>query len=278
MKKRLGYIIAIATIAILIVSGNQFCENKRLENENNEKVRIREGKKNHFKRVIVDSIQTKDYLANISKIALKPHFERIDSINIPLTKFDKEYMVEKMIFDYSKDEYYAIIKVDGEVIGGKSYYSDDRLFKYSFTDTMYSSQINAYEAKHQRLVIEDWNGNTVYPLQVAYDQKRKRAEEAMKKKEEIERAKKRMKFSIDGINVEYAYNEGKSYVYKSSKQLSAEQIVQAIHNIGGNNMNMIQFRDAYGHYADYVYSTQCVIYKSSGVIYKVINGKPVRTN
>ena len=96
--------------------------------------------------------------------------------------------------------------------------------------------------------------------------------------EEIEAAKKRMEFTIDGINVKYAYNEGKSYVYKSSKQLSSEQIVQAIHNIGGNGMNMIQFRDAYEHYADYVYSSQCIIYKNSGTIYKVINGKPIRAN
>lgn len=258
--------------------GFQYCENKRLEDESNERVRIREGKKNHFARVIVDSVQTQEYLAGISIIALKPYFEHIDSINIPLTKYDREGLVEKMIFDYSKDEYYAIIKVYGEIIGGKSDFSNERLFKYRFTDTLYSSKINTYEARHQRLVIDDWNGNTVYPLQDAYDQKRRRAEEAMKKKEEMERAKKRMEFTIDGIRVKYAYNEGKSYVYKSTKQLSSEQIVQAIHNIGGNNMNMIQFHDVYGHYADYVYSTQCIIYTSSHDIYKIVNGKPVRAN
>ena len=83
---------------------------------------------------------------------------------------------------------------------------------------------------------------------------------------------------MDGINVVYDKIDGASYIYKSDQQLTPKQIVKAIDKIGSNGMNMIQFNIGSTHYADFVYSTQCIIYKSSHDIYKVVNGKPVRAN
>ncbi len=102
--------------------------------------------------------------------------------------------------------------------------------------------------------------------------------EYVKRKEAEKNREDDTKFKVDGIRVVYDKIDGASYIYKSDQQLTPKQIIKAIDKIGPNGMNMIQFNIGSTHYADYVYSTQCIIYKSSHDIYKVVNGKPVRAN
>lgn len=225
-----------------------------------------------------------EYIRTIVSELLTPHFKTIDTI-----VYDKE---PEDIQKYSYPYYDVITKVvkgdvrlEGTVYGTAKVKSKPPYKFETRGEVIYNKKMETSDFI-KNLQIKDANDEFIYYegmdlLEANRNylvRKIAKQNDDLKKKEEIERAKKKMKFSIDGINVEYAYNEGKSYVYKSSKQLSSEQIVQAIHNIGGNGMNMIQFRDAYEHYADYVYSTQCIIYKSSHDIYKVENGKPVRAN
>ena len=111
------------------------------------------------------------------------------------------------------------------------------------------------------------------------NQRRKEWEKKKAEAAKAETVENDRNFMINGIRVQLDRKEGASLVFICSKELTAKQILAAIEKIGPSyGANMIQFCDDKYHFADYVYSTECIIFKGSNVIYKVIDGKPVRAN
>lgn len=98
--------------------------------------------------------------------------------------------------------------------------------------------------------------------------------ETHKKVEEM--AKK--DFMIGKAKVRFEGKEGNSLKYKSTKELTPDEIADAVQNkIESEGANMIQFFYGSDKYADYVYKTQCIIFvKYPDKIYKIIGGRPTK--
>lgn len=231
---------------------------------------------------------TTEYLNNIIKQVLEPQFASISEIrhDTDLEKKSQNIKIEKGRFD---EYYYATIILNG-VVNGTMYPSNLKRYRFSIVGRITEKNINdPFEDLKHDLVIFDENKEFVYykgedvveanKKQKEFENKMQeeiRKDEAKKQKEEKKR-EAGCDFSIDGIRVYFAYQEGTSYVYKTSKELKPKQIVNAINKIGDYN-NVIQFYYDDTHYADYVYDTHCIIYKSTGYIYKVINGNVFKAN
>lgn len=265
IKKAIIGIGAVLFIVLCIVFAVQYAEDEKLKRESDEKFRIRKEKKIMFMNTL-----NGDYLAKYSKEILKPHFDKIDSIKIWPTSPD----IEWLIFDYSKNEYYVVFRASGDVVSGVSHYSEGSFFEFNFVDTLYESKIDEKEVRLQKLQIYDNNKDRIYPIETDFSELKRKEEAKAREEARKKQQKNGNSFYVDGIHIKFKKYEGNSFVFETSNILNAEQVVKAIKQIG--NGNMVQFYKGDNHYADYVYSTQCIIYKNTGTIYKVINGNPVK--
>ena len=254
--------------------GIQYCEDKRIEKEVNEKWRIRNKKEKMFQGLLND-----EYLSKLSREVLKPHFDTIGNIKMGTIS---THNIIKLAFDYSKNEYYAIIEINGNAYNSKAIVRDDGPYRFYYTDTIYESKVNDFEVRLDTLEIIDNHLYHIYPTNIDDEliHARKRTAEETRKAKEAEKKKQQQNsstsFDVDGIHVKFKKYDGNSFVFETNNILNADQVVKAIKRIG--NGNMVQFYKGNNHYADYVYSTQCIIYKNTDVIYKVVNGTPIKAN
>ena len=231
---------------------------------------------------------TTEYLNNIIKQVLEPQFASINEIQHD-TNLEKKAQTIKIEKDRFDEFYYATLVLNG-VVYGTMHPSNTKRYRFSIIGRITEKNINnPFEDLRHSLVIFDENKEYVYykgedVAEANKNQKEfeKKMQEEIRKDEDVKREEEKKKeagrnFSIDGIKVYFAFQEGTSYIYKTSKELMPEQIVRAINKIGDYN-NVIQFYVDDTHYADYVYNTKCIIFKSTGVIYKVKNGHIVKAN
>ncbi len=211
---------------------------------------------------------------------LNPHFETIDTIVYDRTPEDI-YEYFSGYYNVIKKEYSYDIRIKGTVYGKAKVSSKPPYYFETSAEVVNSKPLKVSDLESNLMIKDDHDqliyckGEDLLEANKAYlMQKISRKNSELAKREEEQRIKESRNFVIDGIKIEYAYTDGNSYVYRSEKSLSPEQITLAIKKIGGNSMNMIHFHSANGHYADFVYKTQCIIYISSNSIYKVIDGKP----
>ena len=229
---------------------------------------------------------TTEYLNSIVEQVLEPQFASINEIrhDTNLEKIAQTIEFKKGSFD---EFYYANLILNG-VVNGTLYPSNTKRYRFSIVGRITEKNINdPFEDLKHALVIFDENKEFVYykgedvaeanKNQKEFEKKMQeeiRKDEAKKREEEKRKEAGRI-FSIDGIKVFFAFQEGTSYVYRTSKELKPEQIVRAINKIGEYD-NVIQFYVDDTHYADYVYGTKCIIFMSTGNIYKIVNGKLVK--
>lgn len=269
MKKYKGFIISFIIVALIIVAS--YLDSNKSDSSYSPPTK-------HVKSEYAITTEMKekitpDYLENIVKEIVVPHFETIDSIRYAHPEPEKISRDLKIKYKEWCNEYHAWIGLCGWVYG-KAKSSSKQRYYFSIYDNITNKNIdNPYVDLKRELKIHDDNDIYIYYkgediIKANEDHKKWKDD---KKKEDAKRD-----FKIDGIRVKYSYQCGASYVYVSEKELTPQQVLKAINQIGENKVNMIQFCVENIHYADYVYSTQCIIYKGSGDIYKVINGKPVK--
>lgn len=118
------------------------------------------------------------------------------------------------------------------------------------------------------------NGTFVYSNKEDVDALNKEKTEHFKQSEEM----RKKDFFIGETKVRYDGKEGNSLVFTSTRELTPDEIADAVQNkIESEGVNMIQFCSGSEKYADYVYQTQCIIFvKYPDKIYKIIDGSAVR--
>ena len=118
------------------------------------------------------------------------------------------------------------------------------------------------------------NGLFVYSNKENIESLNKAKIESQKQSEEM----KKKDFFIGKTKVRYDGKEGNSLVFTSSRELTPDEIADAVQNkIESEGVNMIQFYSSSEKYADYVYKTQCIIFvKYTDKIYKIIGGSAVK--
>ena len=236
-------------------------------------------------------IEEADY-TELLKDSLTEFFTRIDAImEISIYKSKDDNLKDNKIKKVDDVLLYPL-DIQGHIYGKpkklpKTVAKGGKYYSFSITGSVAENKIEfpcldktsvriwARPNREGKLDLIYFRGEDVDSVNIRYIEwyiERKKEEEEKKNKEDDTR------FKVDGIQVVYDTIEGASYVYKSYGELTPKQIIKAIEKIGPNGMNMIQFNIGDTHYADYVYSTQCIIYPSTHDIYKVVNGKPVRAN
>lgn len=118
------------------------------------------------------------------------------------------------------------------------------------------------------------NGSFVYSNKEDIDTLNKDRVESFKRGEEM----RKKDFMIGNTKVRFDGKEGNSFKYLSTRELTPDEIAEAINNkIESEGVCMIQFYSSSGKYADYVYKTQCIIFvKSPDEIYKITGGRPTK--
>ncbi len=100
-------------------------------------------------------------------------------------------------------------------------------------------------------------------------------------KEKIESQKiaeelRKKDFIVGGTKVRFDRQDGNTLFYNSPRELTPDEIADAVQNkIESDGVNMIRFYSGSEEFADYVFSTKCIIYvKYPDKIYKIIGGSP----
>lgn len=267
-RKLFVYFSIIISFFIIVVLSLLYYNNIVAKKEQEEKVRLHKEKDKEMRKVL-----TKEYIVNYSKAVLDTYFESIDSIS--LLSFGTITVIKKTDFDFKRKEYYSTVYVSGNV-EGKTKVPSISPYRFMFEDSIFDSEINSPDVTPEKLYISDVNNYHVYPMDdiVSYNmhQEQKKSNEELKKK----MRNNHVNFLIDNVKVKFKKYEGESYIFESSQVLDPNQIVKAIKQIGDGKV--VQFYMGKNHYADFVYSTNCIIYNESHRIYKVMEGEPKTVN
>lgn len=220
MRKIIVIICVIVLLVIIVANYIQNIENKHVKQMQVEKEEMVTARIAKMKETINYS-----YLIKYAKETLRPYFDTISIIEVwDFSDFGNQTRIEKVGFDNSKDESYAVVYVTGEVVGKAKTVSKSP-YRYSFTDTIFESQINFQTIKPHNMEIRDDDGFVICPLEDLASFKKRKAEK--EKKEKIEKLES-ANYSVDGIEVRFLRKSDIGGVtglfYDSDEKLSSTQM------------------------------------------------------
>ena len=194
--------------------------------------------------------------------------------NLRDVKFENAlHGVEEDIRNFSKENnYYISVVVYGTAKGVyKGVDSDYSFYLYGRIPENIADK-KEFDENGYNLFLKK-NGVFVYSNKDNVDALNREKAESLKKGEEM----RKKDFVIGDTKVQYNGKEGNSLVYSSGRELTPNEIADAIQNKieSEEGVDMIQFYSGLEKYAYYIYSTQCIIYvKYPDEIYKIIGGIP----
>lgn len=217
---------------------------------------------------------TSDYCKEVTFKALK---YEMDSVEFAIFEQNRGSINETSESTITDLEYNGVrVESNGKVKGKIKGVTGT--WRFYLTVNIDKDSIDTKEFKkedYELHILDDDGYYLVYKNFYSYGDIEKANNERKKQLETIKEKHKR-DVIVNGIKVIFDDEEGASLIYKSEKELTPQQIIGAISKIKRNNANMIQFKSE-GHYADYVYATQCIIYTNEiDRIYKVVGGRPIR--
>lgn len=205
-----------------------------------------------------------EYCYKITKSILESHFSQIDTVIMSKESKASVYGGDLNYKTAEIGKFYVQIdskgKVKGTINGKKDEFSYDIFYERIDIDELDIPSLNDYS-----MSIKDKEG---YYLSCIYDGKK---EDVTEMNEKI-KSNAKNNVVVDGIVCRYINREGNAIIFSSNKTLTPSQMAK-VGKMTKLEYSMIEFIANGQYYADYVYATGCVIYKSDGRIVKTDNRK-----